>query len=179
MVRILEGYRSCLTIVRIHPTPYITFHKAAFLGMRSPSESEFIKRLTNCMFFNTLVSDRGPPWRQCDVFDDLYSVFGEQSQVELADPSRCQCYKTTFFLSSSIGVAAKYVFVNVFDSFKHFGAKALIVVTCNKMGSMFASLLMCVGVLNVIILSGIVPNAIILSLVVPIFAAKATSKPLE
>ena len=88
MVRVLEGYRSCLTIVRIHPTPYITFHKAAFLGMRSPSESDFIKRLTNCMFFNTLVSDRGPPWRPCDVFDELYSVFGEQSRIELNDPSR-------------------------------------------------------------------------------------------
>ena len=88
MVRILEGYRSCLTIVRIHPTPYITFHKAAFLGMRNQCDSDFIKRLVNCMFFNTLVSDRGPSWRQCDIFDELYSVFGEQCQVEQADPSR-------------------------------------------------------------------------------------------
>jgi myotubularin-related protein 5/13 len=40
------------------------------------------------MFFNTLVSDRGPPWRQCDIFDELYSVFGEQCQVEQTDPSR-------------------------------------------------------------------------------------------
>ena len=32
MVQILDGYRSCLTIVRIHPKPYITFHKASFLG---------------------------------------------------------------------------------------------------------------------------------------------------
>ena len=27
MVQILDGYRSCLTIVRIHPKPFITFHK--------------------------------------------------------------------------------------------------------------------------------------------------------
>ena len=27
MVQILDGYRSCLTIVRIHPRPFITFHK--------------------------------------------------------------------------------------------------------------------------------------------------------
>ena len=32
MVQILDGYRSCLTIVRINPKPYITFHKASFLG---------------------------------------------------------------------------------------------------------------------------------------------------
>ena len=30
MVHILEGYRSCLTMVRIHPKPFITFHKASF-----------------------------------------------------------------------------------------------------------------------------------------------------
>ena len=40
------------------------------------------------MFFNTLVSERGPPWRQCDIFDELYSVFGEQCQVEVGDASR-------------------------------------------------------------------------------------------
>lgn len=88
MVRILEGYRSCLTIVRIHPSPYITFHKAAFLGIRNQSDSEFIKRLINCMFFNTFVTERGPPWRPCDIFDELYCVFGEQSQIEQSDPSR-------------------------------------------------------------------------------------------
>jgi len=88
MVRLLEGYRSCLTIVRIHPAPYITFHRAAFLGTRSPVDSEFTKRLLNCMFFNAFVSERGPPWRICDVFDDLYDTFSEQTQIEHVDPSR-------------------------------------------------------------------------------------------
>ena len=34
MVQMLDGYRSCLTIVRINPKPYITFHKASFLGKK-------------------------------------------------------------------------------------------------------------------------------------------------
>lgn len=88
MVLILEGYRSCLTIVRIHPKPYITFHKASFLGLRNQCDSEFTKRLLNCMFFSTFVSERGPPWRPCDVFDDLYSTIGEQMAIEENDPSK-------------------------------------------------------------------------------------------
>lgn len=88
MVLILEGYRTCLTMVRIHPRPYITFHKAAFLGLRNQCDTEFTKRLLNCMFFNTFVAERGPPWRQCDTFDELYCVIGAQSLVEQNDPSR-------------------------------------------------------------------------------------------
>ncbi len=88
MAQLLSGYRSCLTMVRIHPKPYITFHKAAFLGMRNLCDSEFVKRMLDCMFFNTFVSERGPPWRHCDTFDDLYSVYGEQAAVERQDPSR-------------------------------------------------------------------------------------------
>ncbi len=84
MVRLLAGYRECLTLVRIHPRPYITFHKAAFLGLRSdlasPSDSSpgFARRLLDCMFFNTFVAERGLPWRRCDVFDDAYATAGEQ-----------------------------------------------------------------------------------------------------
>jgi myotubularin-related protein 5/13 len=87
MVQLLEGYRSCLTIVRIHPKPFITFHKASFLGLRNMTDCEFTKRLLNCMFFNTFVSERGPAWRACDLFDDLHQNVGEQLRLEETDPS--------------------------------------------------------------------------------------------
>ncbi|CAB4065061.1 SBF1_2 [Lepeophtheirus salmonis] len=45
LVQLFAGYRSCLTLVRIHPKPYITFHKAAFLGMRNQTDSVFMKRI--------------------------------------------------------------------------------------------------------------------------------------
>lgn len=64
MVRLLSSYRSCLTLVRIHPKPYITFHKSAFLGSRGLCDSEFVRRMLDCMFFNSFVSERGPPWRR-------------------------------------------------------------------------------------------------------------------
>lgn len=30
--QLFQGYRSCLTIIRIHPKPVITFHKVRFLS---------------------------------------------------------------------------------------------------------------------------------------------------
>ena len=88
MVHILEGYRSCLTMVRIHPKPFITFHKASFLGLRNQCDCQFTQRLLDCMFFNTFVSERGPPWRATDIFDNLYNSMAELNLIEENDPSR-------------------------------------------------------------------------------------------
>ena len=93
MAQLLQGYRSCLTIVRIHPSPYITFHKAAFLGLRNLGpDCHFMARFLDCMFFNEFVMSRGPPWRRCDVFDDLYAVMGEQLAAEVADSRKVQAH---------------------------------------------------------------------------------------
>ena len=40
------------------------------------------------MYFNTFVSDRGPPWRPCDLFDQVYHNLSEQLFLEEQDPSR-------------------------------------------------------------------------------------------
>jgi len=89
MVQLLQGYRSCLTLVRIHPEPYITFHKSAFLGLRNLSQDcEFISRFLDCMFFQEFITKRGPPWRKCDTFDELYANIGEQLFQEMEDPKK-------------------------------------------------------------------------------------------
>ena len=88
MVHLLSDYRSCLILVRIHPRPYITFHKAAFLGMRNHCDSVFVRRMLDCMFFNTFVSERGPPWRHCDIFDDLHASYSEHCAMENDDPAK-------------------------------------------------------------------------------------------
>nr|CAH7747743.1 unnamed protein product [Callosobruchus chinensis] len=82
---LLQGYRSCLTLIRIHPKPVITFHKAAFLGERSLKECDFTTRVLDCMFFTSFVGERGPPWRPCDVWDELYSGLVEQLRKEHQD----------------------------------------------------------------------------------------------
>ncbi|XP_070391724.1 myotubularin-related protein 13 isoform X5 [Dermacentor albipictus] len=84
--QLFQGYRSCLTVVRIHPRPFITFHKAAFLGQRGFIESEFVTKLLDCMFFNTFVAERGPPYRVCDIFDELYASMNDLLKTEARDP---------------------------------------------------------------------------------------------
>jgi len=89
MTQLLQGYRSCLTLVRIHPQPYITFHKAAFLGLRNVSqECDFIRKFLDCMFFNDFIDQKGNPWRRCDIFDELYANIGEHIALELNDPNK-------------------------------------------------------------------------------------------
>lgn len=83
--QLLQGYRSCLTLIRIHPRPVITFHKAAFLGERSLIDCDFTTRVLDCMFFNGFVAERGPPWRPCDVWDELYSNLPELLRMEAQD----------------------------------------------------------------------------------------------
>ncbi|XP_050441146.1 myotubularin-related protein 13 [Adelges cooleyi] len=86
--QLLQGYRSCLTIIRIHPKPVITFHKAAFLGERCLMDDEFTTRVLDCMFFNSFVSERGPAWRSCDQWDELYCNMNELIRSENLDDGR-------------------------------------------------------------------------------------------
>ena len=40
------------------------------------------------MFFTGFVSERGPPWRPCDVWDELYNNIGELLKIETQDPKK-------------------------------------------------------------------------------------------
>uniref|UniRef100_A0A8C5QPK5 SET binding factor 2 n=1 Tax=Leptobrachium leishanense TaxID=445787 RepID=A0A8C5QPK5_9ANUR len=71
--QIFQGYRSCLQLIRIHAEPVIHFHKAAFLGQRGLVENDFLTKVLNGMAFAGFVSERGPPYRACDLFDELVS----------------------------------------------------------------------------------------------------------
>lgn len=84
--QLLQGYRSCLTIIRMLPRPVITFHKAAFLGERGLIDCDFTTRVLDCMFFTAFVSERGPPWRPCDQWDELYCEFNDLMRQEAQDP---------------------------------------------------------------------------------------------
>ncbi|KAK9708693.1 uDENN domain [Popillia japonica] len=83
--QLLQGYRSCLTLIRIHPKPVITFHKAAFLGERNLTDCDFTTRVLDSMFFTSFVAERGSPWRPCDVWDELYSNLSELLKGEGQD----------------------------------------------------------------------------------------------
>ncbi|BES90651.1 Myotubularin protein [Nesidiocoris tenuis] len=85
--QLMQGYRSCLTIIRIHPKPVITFHKAGFLGERGLVECDFTTKVLDSMFFTGFVMERGPPWRPCDHWDELYAQIPELVRQEQNNPS--------------------------------------------------------------------------------------------
>ncbi|KAJ8023558.1 Myotubularin-related protein 13 [Holothuria leucospilota] len=74
---LLNCYRSCLTFIRIHPSPVITFNKGRFLFGRGLVNEEFLSKLIDGMSFGTFVSERGPPYRVCDIFDMLVANIQE------------------------------------------------------------------------------------------------------
>ncbi|XP_028170103.1 myotubularin-related protein 13 [Ostrinia furnacalis] len=86
LARLLQGYRHCLTIIRIHPSPVLTFHKLGFVGRRGLAACPFALRLLDSMFFSGLVSERGPPWRPTDVWDELLQNLPEQLRLESLNP---------------------------------------------------------------------------------------------
>ncbi|KAG7495741.1 hypothetical protein JOB18_004608 [Solea senegalensis] len=86
--RLFQGYRWCLHIIRIHPEPVIRFHKAAFLGQRALTEDDFLMKVLDGMAFAGFVSERGPPYRATDLFDDLVANQVERIRHEEACPHK-------------------------------------------------------------------------------------------
>uniref|UniRef100_A0A8C1UP89 SET binding factor 1 n=1 Tax=Cyprinus carpio TaxID=7962 RepID=A0A8C1UP89_CYPCA len=83
--QLFQGYRWCLHIIRIHPEPVIRFHKAAFLGQRALTEDDFLMKVLDGMAFAGFVSERGPPYRATDLFDDLIANQVERIRQETGD----------------------------------------------------------------------------------------------
>ncbi|XP_065070584.1 myotubularin-related protein 5-like [Rhopilema esculentum] len=64
-------YRTCLTIIRIHPKPVISFNKAIFLERRGLVADDFFNKVLESVAFSSFISQRGSPFRKCDLFDEL------------------------------------------------------------------------------------------------------------
>ncbi|XP_051546862.1 myotubularin-related protein 5-like [Myxocyprinus asiaticus] len=86
--QLFQGYRWCLHIIRIHPEPVIRFHKAAFLGQRALAEDDFLMKVLDGMAFAGFVSERGPPYRPTDLFDDLIANQVERIRQETGNPQK-------------------------------------------------------------------------------------------
>uniref|UniRef100_A0A452FAA0 SET binding factor 2 n=1 Tax=Capra hircus TaxID=9925 RepID=A0A452FAA0_CAPHI len=86
--QLFQGYRSCLQLIRIHAEPVIHFHKTAFLGQRGLVENDFLTKVLNGMAFAGFVSERGPPYRSCDLFDEVVAFEVERIKVEENNPMK-------------------------------------------------------------------------------------------
>ncbi|XP_053318748.1 myotubularin-related protein 5 isoform X3 [Spea bombifrons] len=80
--QILQGYRCCLQLIRVHPEPVIRFHKASFLGQRGLVEDDFLTKVLEGMAFAGFVTERGPPYRSIDLFDELVAYEVKKLQYE-------------------------------------------------------------------------------------------------
>uniref|UniRef100_A0A3B4YYY9 SET binding factor 2 n=1 Tax=Seriola lalandi dorsalis TaxID=1841481 RepID=A0A3B4YYY9_SERLL len=88
--QLFQGYRSCLQLIRIHSEPVIHFHKTAFLGQRGLIENDFLTKVLDGMAFAGFVSERGPPYRACDLFDELVALDIDSFKEEEVGPVMLQ-----------------------------------------------------------------------------------------
>uniref|UniRef100_A0A4W6E388 SET binding factor 2 n=1 Tax=Lates calcarifer TaxID=8187 RepID=A0A4W6E388_LATCA len=88
--QLFQGYRSCLQLIRIHSEPVIHFHKTAFLGQRGLIENDFLTKVLDGMAFAGFVSERGPPYRACDLFDELVALDVDIFKEEEVNPAKLQ-----------------------------------------------------------------------------------------
>ena len=84
--QLFAGYRYCLLIIRINPKPVICFHKANFLGHHDLINNEFMNRLLDSMSFQRFIEERGPPFRNCDIFDEIYASVQSHLREEIKEP---------------------------------------------------------------------------------------------
>ncbi|KAG8440127.1 hypothetical protein GDO86_006065 [Hymenochirus boettgeri] len=80
--QVLQGYRCSLQLIRVHPEPVIRFHKASFLGQRGLIEDDFLTKVLEGMAFAGFVTERGPPYRALDLFDELVAYDVKRLQYE-------------------------------------------------------------------------------------------------
>ncbi|CAB3984119.1 Myotubularin-related 13 [Paramuricea clavata] len=81
--QIFSGYRSCLKVIRIHPQPIITFHKGTFMEKRGVFGDDFFNKVLDSISFNQFITERGPPHRTCDLFDELVASIDETLKSEM------------------------------------------------------------------------------------------------
>jgi hypothetical protein len=91
--QLFAGYRYCLLVVRINPRPVIGFNRSAFLAEHrllgtasavttNGESNEFMSRLLDSMSFQRFIEERGPSYRHCDVFDEVYASVQSQLIAE-------------------------------------------------------------------------------------------------
>ena len=51
-------------------------------------DTDFLARVLDSMFFTMFVTERGPPWRSSDAWDDLYNAMPELLKTEAQDRSK-------------------------------------------------------------------------------------------
>ena len=78
---------------------YLFYFQASFLGHKGMVEDDFTLRVFEGMGFNSFVSERGPPYRVCDIFDEVTYLFVDGEQMKYI------CYGSKMNLKSVLLVS--------------------------------------------------------------------------
>lgn len=65
------NYITLLTSVWDFNCSHFDIIQTAFLGQRGLIENDFLTKVLDGMAFAGFVSERGPPYRACDLFDEV------------------------------------------------------------------------------------------------------------
>ena len=65
-------------------------------------DNEFMNRLLDSMSFQRFIEERGPSYRNCDVFDDLYAIIQSQLKEELEQEIDFKNYQNSIDAGNSL-----------------------------------------------------------------------------
>lgn len=73
LLMLITHVRLCCFVRKNHSYLKFLFSdiQAAFLGQRGLIENDFLTKVLDGMAFAGFVSERGPPYRACDLFDEV------------------------------------------------------------------------------------------------------------
>ena len=91
-VRILHNYRSAIQFSRIHPTIQTKLQRELFLSQSD--HKRFKEELSNSQAFQIFIQERGPPYRQTDLFDDLVEDHVETGRFDTESFELCEEVRT-------------------------------------------------------------------------------------
>lgn len=101
---LLVGYRYCLEVIRLHSPPLIVFHKSAFLGLREFSSYPLIRSFLDSLLFQSFISERGLPFRICDLFDEVCILFKWRRMFCRGWVSSTKCAQMEYEMHNSINL---------------------------------------------------------------------------
>ena len=91
LIRILSGYRSAIQFTRIHPEISTILQKDKFV--QSADQKKFKDELANSQAFQIFIQERGPPYRQTDLFDRLIEDHKDNETYDTESYELCEDIK--------------------------------------------------------------------------------------
>ena len=101
LVRILHSYRGAIQFSRIHPQIQTKLQKDIFI--QPCDQKRFKEELSNSQAFQIFIQERGPPYRQTDLFDKLIEQYIDTKEYDCESYELCEAVRS--------GIWMKHIFL--------------------------------------------------------------------